>query len=167
MSFGQKTVWSQGLTEQSATALEELGVKRSDVDSDGYKEYKYVQFNNGSGNVASATNMVVYELISGDTGGTIVTNDVSDSDINHVAGVMPLAMTDLYYGWMQVCGYNSAIRTDGGDDIAAADALIGGGDGTCNSVAQDTAPTNKVLGFAVAADVDASNTVAGKITVGA
>lgn len=169
MSFGQKTVWSQGLTEQSATALEELGVKRSDVDSDGYKEYKYVQFNNGSGNVASATNMVVYELISGDTGGTVVTNDVSDSAINYIAGVMPLAMTDLYYGWMQVRGYNSAIRTNGDDDIAAGDALIGvaAADGVCNSVAANTAPTNKVLGFAVAADVDADNTVAGKITVGA
>lgn len=166
MSLGNKTVYSQDIDEQSSTALEELGTERVVLDSDGYKKYKYVRFNNGSGNVASATNMVVYELLSADVDGTVVTNDVSDSDINHVAGVMPLAMTDLYYGWMQVVGYNSAIRTNGDDDIAAADALIGGGDGTCNSVAQDTAPTNKVLGFAVAADVDGSNTVAGKITVG-
>lgn len=167
MSFGDKTIWSQEISEESSTALEELGVVRTVVDTDGLKEYKYVQFNNGTGNVASATDMVVYELISGDTGGTVVTNDVSDSDANYVAGVMPVAMTDLYYGWMQVRGYNDAIRTNGDDDIAATDAIIGGGDGTCNSVAADTAPTNKVLAWAVAADDNAANTVAGKIVVGA
>jgi len=161
-----KYIQPQDVTEQNSEAQVELGAIRWTYDTtNGLRKWKYVQFDNGSGNVASATNMVVYYLVATVTGGK-VTNDVSDSDINHVAGVMPVSMTDLYYGWMQIGGYNSAIRANGDDDIAAADALIGGGDGTCNSVAQDTAPTNKVLGFSWAADVDASNTVAGMITVG-
>ena len=163
--FPFKDVYVTELTSNDSSDLEGLGSYRSEVTSEGQKLYKYVKFDNGSGNVASTTNMVVYYLLS-DTDMTTVTNDVSDSDINQVAGVMPVAMTDAYYGWLQVGGYNSAIRTNGDDDIAASDALIGGGDGTCNSTAQDTAPTNKVLGWAVAADVDGSNTVAGVITVG-
>ena len=156
------------LTANSSTQDDELGVVRFTYSTTlGLRMWKYVQFNNGAGNVASATNMVVGQKITDLTGFT-VTNDESDSDLNLIAGVMPIAMTDLYYGWMQVGGYNATIRTNGDDDIAQNDALIGSTtDGVCNSVAANTAPTNKVLGWAVAADVDADNTVAGWITVGA
>lgn len=164
-AFPLKELYVTELTNNDSSDLEGVGTYRMEKTTDGTKIYKYVKFNNGSGNVASATNMVVYYLLS-DTDMTTVTNDVSDSDINQVAGVMPIAMTDLYYGWLQVAGPNAIIRTNGDDDIASSDTLIGGGDGTCNSVAQDTASTNKVLGYAVAADVDGDNTVAGVITVG-
>lgn len=158
---------TSALTANTSTAEEALGSIRETYDTtNGWRRWKYVQFNNGAGNVASVANMVVGQKVTDLTGNT-VTNDESDSDLNLVAGVMPVAMTDLYYGWMQVGGYNSAVITDGGDDIVQNDTLIGSAtDGTCNSVAANTASTNKVLGYAVAADVDAANTVAVMITVG-
>lgn len=135
------------------------------VDSTGRKKYKYVNFDNGSGNLTLAAGNLVYFLDGSDFDGYTVTSDVSDTDINQAAGVALGAITDAYYGFVQTWGYYSAVVTNGDDDIAASDALIGGGDGTVNSTAQDTAPTNKVVGWAVAADVDASNTVAAYITL--
>jgi hypothetical protein len=57
------------------------------------------------------------------------------------------------------------IATNADDDISAWDVLIWGWDGTCNSVAQDTAPTNTILWVALADDVNADDTVAWNITV--
>jgi hypothetical protein len=119
------------------------------------KGYRFVKFDNGSGNVASAANGVAYWL--GTTVGT-VTMDVSDADVNSVAGVFQAVIADAGYGWIQTRGL-CTVATNGDDNIAAYDAIIGVGDGTCDSVAQDTAPTNKVLGWAHAADSDSANTV--------
>lgn len=160
-----KTIFNSSLTSNSSVALDELGALRDEYDStNGYRQFKYVQFDNGTGNVTSVANQVVY-TVAASAAGAKVTNDVSDSDVNQVAGVLPVALTDLYYGWMQVRG-KATVNTDGDDDISAHDALIGGGDGTCESVAQDTAPTNKVLGWALADDDNAANTVSAMITIG-
>jgi len=159
-----KTVWNSALTSNDASAREELGATRVVTDStNGYRMYKYVQFDNGTGNLTSVANQVVYYVSA-----TKVTNDVSDSNINSIAGITPVALTDGYYGWMQVLG-SATVNTNGDDDIATGDALIGtsSADGVCNSVAANTAPTNKVLGWAIAADVDAANTVLAQLTVGA
>jgi hypothetical protein len=154
------------ITANDSTAQEELGTLRYTQDAtNGLRKWKYVQFNNGAGNVASVANMVVCAKTTDVTGNT-VTNDISDSAANKVAGVMPVAMTDLYYGWLQIGGYNSAIATNGDDDIADGVTLIASGDGTCDSVAAGTASTYKPLGYAMAADVVDDNTVAGMITVG-
>lgn len=134
-----------------------------DVDSEGRKEYEYVKFDSGTGNLTPAAGLVAYYLDGADADNSTVTTDVSDTDINHVAGVMLSAPSDGYYCFIQKKGYYAAVKTNADDDIAAGDALIGGGDGTCNSTAQNTAPTNKVLGWAVAADVDASDTVAARL----
>ena len=163
----QKRLFVTDITANTSAAQEDLGTIRHTYDTtNGWRKWKYVKFDNGAGNVASVANMVVGQKVSDLTGNT-VTNDESDSDLNLVAGVMPVAMTDLYYGWMQIGGYNSAVITNGDDDIAQNDAIIGSTtDGVCNSVAANTAPTNKVLGWAVADDVNANNTVAVMITVG-
>lgn len=93
-----------------------------------------------------------------------VTNDVSDADRNQPAGVAIGAVTISNRGWIQCYGYHSAIKTDGGDDIADGDSLIlSATDKTVDSVASGTAPTHKIIGVAVAADVDADNTVEGFI----
>ncbi len=66
------------------------------------------------------------------------------------------------FGYVQLDGYHSAIRTDGGDDIAAWDTLVMDGttDGTVDSVAKATVTGDlSACGFAAAVDVDASNTV--------
>lgn len=146
---------------------EELGAIAYTQDTtNGLRKWKYVQFDNGTGDVASAANSVAF-YIAASYKDSIVTCDCSDSDPNYVAGVFTQAFTDQYYGWILVGG-KATVATDGADDISATDALIGSAstDGTCDSVAADTAPTNKVLGWALAADVDASNTVSAYLTVG-
>lgn len=153
------------LTANTAAAEEALGTIRHTYDTtNGWRKFKYVQYNNGAGNVASATNMVVYAKTTDLTGNT-VTNDLSDSSRNQVCGVMPVAMTDLCYGWMQIGGYNSAVRTNGDNDIAIGDTVIASsGDGTADSVAAGTASTYKPLGYCVTDD--AASLVPMMITVG-
>jgi len=159
-------VFKTTLTSNSATALEQLWAIREETDTtNGTRVFKYVQYTLGS-TAAAANWTVAYRLGSAtDATWNTVTNDVSDSDINAVAWVFVWAVTEAYYGWLQVWGYHSVIATNADDDISAWDVLIWGWDGTCNSVAQDTAPTNTILWVALADDVNADDTVAWNITV--
>jgi len=147
-------------TSNSATPLHSVGESVEVVTSTGLKRYKYIKFNDGSGNVAAAAGNICYYFDGTDFDGYTVTSDVSDTDKNLVAGVLQAVLTDTYYGWIQTWGYYATVKTNGDDDIAAGDAIIGEGDGTVNSTAQDTAPTNRVVGWAVADDVNDNNTVA-------
>jgi len=103
----------------------------------------------------------------------VVTNDRSEavSDAaKHYAGVAPSDLiasvpestaTVTYYMQMQIGGRNSAVVTNGDDDIAAGDSIIASGDGTCDSTATPASVDPATLiGIAAAADVDASDTVA-------
>ena len=70
------------------------------------KQYKYVEFNNGAGNVASvAGNVCYYYGVSGASAGdtTVVTMDVTDS-IGVGAGVFQAVIADGGYGWIQTKG---------------------------------------------------------------
>jgi len=132
-------------------ALYDLGQYREE---DG-KGYRYVKQNDAT--VTVTANSLAY-LAASDTTGYTVCQDVSDSDVNLVSGVYQSVIADGGFGWIQTRG-PCTVNTNGDDNIAAADAIIGVGDGTCDSVAQDTAPTNKVVGWAMAADSDSANTV--------
>lgn len=127
------------------------------------KGYRYVLFDNGTGNVASVAGNLAYQV--GTTDWT-VTMDVSDTDRNLVAGVFAAVIADGGYGWIQVFG-QCTVKTNGDDDIAKGDAVIASaaGDGTADSTAQDTAPTNKIVGWALAADSDSGDTVATFLTL--
>jgi hypothetical protein len=124
--------------------------------------YMYVKFDNGDGNVAAIAGGVVYWY---DRDDFVITSDYSyaSSLLSMVAGITQSVLTDGYYGWILVSGYYATIKTNADDDIAKGDWLIGAGDNTCNSVAAGTACTYKPFGIAVAADVDASDTVAGMV----
>ena len=89
-------------------------------------------------------------------------SDISDGDINQVAGVGIGAITAEYYGWVQCYGYHAALLTDGGDDFADGDWVIlhASTNGTCDRTASGNAAVSKPLGVAVAADIDDDNTVA-------
>lgn len=147
---------------QGAQSGYSLGLYREE---DG-RGYRYVQFDNGAGNVAAVVGNLCYQST---TGADLykVTMDVSDSDRNAVMGVFVSIIPDLGYGWIQTKGYFATVKTNADDDIAAWDAIIASaaGDGTCDSTAQDTAPICKVVGWAVAADVDAADTVAVNLTL--
>lgn len=121
------------------------------------KGYRFVQFDNGAGNVASVAGKLAYQ-VDGDP--HIVTMDVSDSDRNLVVGVFTSVIADSGYGWIQTKGV-CTVTTNGDDDIAKGDAVIASaaGDGTADSTAQDTAPICRVVGWALAADTDGADTV--------
>lgn len=149
---GNSFVWEGPVTDTYSDERYDLGTYREESG----KGYRFVKYDNGTGNLTLAENDVLYYVNSSDH---TVTKDVTDTDINHVAGVAVGAISDGEYGWMQTYGHDT-VATDDGDDITDGDAIIGSGDGTCNSVAQDNAPTNKVLGWATAADDDSADTVA-------
>lgn len=70
------------------------------------KKYKYVQFDNGAGNVASvAGNFAYYLAVGGASAGQvdIVTMDLSDS-AGVGAGVFQAVIEDGGYGWIQISG---------------------------------------------------------------
>lgn len=129
--------------------------------------YRYVKFDNGTGNVASVAGSLCYSK-DPTTSMWTVTMDVSDTHRNQVLGVFTAVIADLGFGWVQVRGYNAAVTTNGDDDIAAGDAIIASsaGDGTCDSTAAGTAPVAKVVGWATTADIDNANTVAVYLTLG-
>lgn len=150
--------WNTRLNANDAVAREQVGIVRQELDAtNGLKEYKYVQAAADT-TVANGTPLL---YVAADTARLSVTLDLTDANTNDPAGVGIGVITAEYYGWIQTKGYHSAVITNGDDDIAANDAIIyGAADGVVDSVAAGTAPTNKPLGFAQAADVDASNTVA-------
>jgi hypothetical protein len=118
--------------------------------SDG-KQYKYVQFNNGVGDVASvAGNFAYYYAVSGASAGqtTIVTMDVTDSG-GVGAGVFQAVIADTGYGWIQTKG--SATLTTALTAGADGNALtaIGTTDGTVDVSAL-------VTDFICAVAIDAS-----------
>jgi len=115
------------------------------------KQYKYVQFNNGVGNVASvAGNACYYYAVSTVSAGQvdIVTMDVTDSG-KIGAGVFQAIIADTGYGWIQTKG-NATLTT----------ALTAGADGNALTAVGTTDGTLDVSGavtdFVCAIAVDAS-----------
>lgn len=115
------------------------------------KQYKYVEFNNGAGDVASvAGNMAYYYAVSGASAGqtTIVTMDVTDSG-GVGAGVFQAVIADGGYGWIQTKGVATLTTalTAGADGNALT--AIGATDGTLDVSAL-------VTDFICAVAIDAS-----------
>lgn len=115
------------------------------------KQYKYVEFNNGAGDVASvAGNFAYYYAVSGASAGqtTIVTMDVTDSG-GVGAGVFQAVIADGGYGWIQTKGVATLTTalTAGADGNALT--AIGTTDGTVDVSAL-------VTDFICAVAIDAS-----------
>ena len=96
------------------------------------KQYKYVQFNNGVGDVASvAGNFAYYYAVSGASAGQIdiVTMDLTDC-AGVGAGTFQAVIADTGYGWIQTKGYATLTTalTAGADGNALT--AVGATDGT-------------------------------------
>lgn len=118
------------------------------------KQYKYVQFNNGAGNVASvAGNMAYYYAVSGASAGQveIVTMDVTDSG-GIGAGAFQAVIADTGYGWIQTKG-DATLTTalTAGADGNALTAVGAGADGTLDVSAL---VTDFICAVAVDADAE-------------
>lgn len=130
------------------------------------KGYRFVKFDNGTGNVAAAANNLCYLLTPASW---IVTSD--ESDATGVAfGAFVSVIADGSYGWVQTKG-PATVATDGTDDIAKGDAVIaksGAADGVvtrptiagANPTAAEARAFLRVIGVATADDSDVANTVA-------
>lgn len=101
------------LTANDATASEELGRIRWE----GGKAYRYILVED-----AALANGDVVEF--SDTSGYEVTNDrAGGASIGRVvAGVAIGTITDAQYGWIQVSGRHTAVKTDGG--VTAGQNLV-------------------------------------------
>lgn len=120
-------------------------------------------------------------VLVGATGVMTATDDVSEGlqtsypiPLGFPGAAAPASTaTVTYYFWAQTWGPVHTdptalpgvgtlypVPTNGDDDIAAGDTIIKAGDGVVNSVAAGSAvPTMSQLGFALADDVNADNTV--------
>lgn len=106
--------------------------------------YRYVKFDNGSGNVAAlAGGPVHWKTLDPAVGTFTVTSDYTDSlmNVNAVAGVILNVVTDAYYTWIQVGGVamakSHASQVAGDVAIGASTDLVFGriaADGTLTSV---------------------------------
>ncbi len=116
------------------------------------KQYKYVKFNNGAGNVASvAGNVAYYYAVSGASAGetTEVTMDVTDSG-GVGAGVFQAVIADGGYGWLQTRGVATLTTAlTAGADGNALTAVGAGADGTLDVSA---AVTDFICAVAIDAD---------------
>ena len=150
-------VWKTALTANDSSAKEQVGILRVEYDSTyGVRGYRDMQ---AAADTTVANGTV---LTYSDTYKFTATSDISDAGINQVAGVGTGAITAEYYGWVQCFGYHATVLTDAGDDIADGDSVIvhASTNGVADTTASGTASVSKPLGIAVAADVDADDTVA-------
>lgn len=128
-----KIAWATQLSETSTIDKEGVGSVRYQQG----KAYKWVLFNNGSGNVAAVAGNVAYYYQDDGYALGIVTSDLSDS-VNIGAGVFQSAPADGEYCWLQVRG--SATLTTSLTAGADGNALTASGstDGTLDVAAAVT-----------------------------
>lgn len=140
------------------------------------KRYQFVQF------LDAVTYVAGHVCTWGNATATAVTNDRSGgTDIggNRFSGICLAVPVQNGYGWVLFEGYYAAVITNGDDDITAGLPLIvaTATDGACDSFAEgisatpteaeivaDDAKAYRFIGFSLAADVDAANTVAAIIS---
>ncbi len=133
------------LTANTATPEFSLGTIGQTEDGN---VYKYVQYNQAVGAVAAVAGNACYYLApSGVSAGssTVVTSDLSDS-AGLGAGILQVALTNLYYGWIQIKGRATITPalTAGADGNALT--AVGATDGTLDVSA---AVTDAICAYAV------------------
>lgn len=129
------------------------------VDNTNCKAYMYV-YNAGTNAIANGT--LCYHKY---TTGNVTTDGTLASYRNTPAGIGIYAIAAASYGYIQIAGRHLSIKTNGDDDIARGDKIIGASSsvGLCNSAATTAVCSTIPFGVAITADVDGSNTVDGLI----
>ena len=108
-------------------------------------KFRYVQF------LDAVTYIKGHVVTAANAAGTAVTNDRSGGSavyVTRAAGVALRAMTENYYGYIQVTG-RAVVQTD--DGVAAGESLVAHTvDGECDTMA--AGEEHLVFGFTLAAD---------------
>ena len=157
--MASKHLWGTKLTSNDSSAKEQLGAVRKEWNStdECFKIYKYVRasiVSQGSGRNGLAYGW--YDVL-----GQVATDDVSTTSANLPAGVGIGTLTHNYYGWIQIGGYHSSVKTSGEDNFADGSFAVLSSltDSSVSHVAAGTAASVKIMGIAVTADTDADNKV--------
>ena len=135
------------LSANDATPQFSVGQVLDLPDSGVQKSYKYVQYSSGAGTVAAVAGQACYvqKVATAGVTGMIVTSDISDSD-GAGAGILQVAITDDYYGWIQVGGpATMSLGLVAGADGNALTA-VGATDGKLDV---SGAVTDSVCGYAI------------------
>ena len=112
MPSGIKKVFVTPLTAVDTTDKEVVGTLRFE----GNSVYKYVKYDDGTGNLDLAVGDVVHYVEDTGYAASTVTADVSDSSFDEIgAGVVLAAVTaDASYFWIQIRGPATVLQTIGG-----------------------------------------------------
>lgn len=132
-------------TDNAGNTVWEVPLRMVHTDYRGVS-HKFLQFQNGSGNVTA----VVGAPVGYDTSFDWVTNDLSDTAATRVVGILPAVITDLRGSWIQIAGVTQYdVTTD--DSIAEGSLFVWSADST---VAVFTDGTNEeaIIGVAHTAD---------------
>ena len=155
VQFGEKLGWVTSLGANDSSPRETVGIRRVELSpTGGRKIYTYVK------NGESATAFADGEVIKWDNAGTGVAKRAGAAG-DLICGVAIGVITAGNYGWVQVYGLHSAIKSAA--STAAGDAIIAAAAATGGRVAKNTAPTHQVVAWATAARNDTANTNAGFI----
>jgi hypothetical protein len=126
------------------------------------KIYRYVQFDDGVGNVAAvAAGAAHWKTLTPASGLLIVTSDQTNAigGINTVAGILGCVVTDQYYTWIQVGG-PATVKVQAG--TIASDCMIGSTtDLTLDRIASGATHSNNIWGVAL----DTRETTYGTATI--
>jgi len=94
------------------------------------RKYQYVQFDNGSGNIAAVAGAPCAYAPDATDNECVVTSDLSDGG-SIAIGCFLSVLTDTYYGWIQIAGFVKDVPVSGNQaEAAAGDALHGNTDAT-------------------------------------
>lgn len=109
------------------------------------KGYRYVKSAQGSGSVAAVAGNLCY--MNSATDPWSVTADETDriAGLNSAAGVYVSVIATGGWGWIQTRGINAAMNC--GTPSAGDCQIQSTTDGRTNTVAANTAPTNKIVGW--------------------
>lgn len=133
-----------------------LGRIWRDVDPEtplGVRVFKFVTLASDAVLAQNATTVPAGTVVYYDNDNcTSVTNDVSDSSANRVAGVIHYARTPGNNGWIQTDGYRATVLANNDtfaeNKLVTADPTV---DGVCAAVTIGTAPAYPPLGTALGA----------------
>lgn len=136
------------LSANDSSAVEQLG--KLFIDYSNGKIYRYVLAEDAAlanGDVVEFSDSTAYEVTKDRAGGSSVGD--------FVAGVAVCTISDGYYGWIQVSGVHTAVKTDGG--VAKGDRLVphASVDGQADTEANGSTvavTSGQVFGFALATD---------------
>ena len=139
--MASKHLWGSQLSYNGSVEAHPLGTVRTEYDSTDktVKSYRFVA-------TAGDTFVLDGNCLAWLTGGTTVTSDISDADVNLPAGVGIGQIDPTSFGWIQIAGLHSSINLLDNGVAEGQSVILTATDAKGGTIASGTAPTSKLLG---------------------